>query len=411
VRVAIVHYWFLLNGGGERVIDALAEMYPEADFFTLFADPDSIPESVKGRNLTTSFLNGFPFAQKLNRVLLPFYPAAVESFDLRNYDLVISSDSPPVKGLLLNQSAVHLCYCHTPARALWDSYWETRNNLPRFIRPFYSLGSQYVRMWDYFGAQRVDCFIANSNYVSRRIAKYYRRESTVIYPPVQTSNGYLSPVQDDYYLTVGRLVDTKRVDLLIHACNKLRRRFLIVGAGREANRLKSLAGPTIEFLGHVPETQLPELYARARAFLFAADEDFGIAPVEAQSYGRPVICLGHGGSLETVRGLGLASGPTGLYFQEQTVQSVCDAIQRFETVEDAFRPSLIQDHARQFDKELFKERMRQAVRGALATGYEITHSKSDLAFTRELTNLSPAIGNFSSQLMMTDDELNRTYGD
>jgi glycosyltransferase involved in cell wall biosynthesis len=399
VRVAIVHYWFLLSGGGERVVEVLANMYPQADLFALFADPASIPASLKGRKLTTSFLNKLPLAHRINRLIFPLYPLAVESFDLREYDLVISSDSPPVKGLLLNQSAVHLCYCHTPARGLWDNYSEVCRQRSPLLRPFFSAGAHYVRNWDFSSAQRVDHFIANSEYVSQRIAKYYRRESIVVYPPVETSKGYLSPAQDDYYLTVGRLVDTKRVDLLIQACNKLHKRLVIAGTGREMKRLKAIAGPTIEFLGRVPESELSDLYARARAFLFAADEDFGIVPVEAQSYGRPVICFGHGGSLETVRGYGFTNQPTGLFFPEQTVAAVCDAIQQFETIEDAFRPRLIQNHARQFDLTVFEKRMRQVIDRALYAENEIANRGSEFAFTTSLTKLSQAVSDISPQLV------------
>ncbi|HEX4773755.1 MAG TPA: glycosyltransferase [Bryobacteraceae bacterium] len=399
MRVAIVHYWFLLSGGGERVVEALANMYPQADLFALFADRGSMPESLRDRKLTTSFLNNLPLAHKINRLIFPLYPLAAESFDLQAYDLVISSDSPSIKGLMLNQSAVHLCYCHTPARPLWDNHSEARRQRPPLIRPFFSAGAHYVRKWDFCSAQRVDRFIANSQYISQRIAKYYRRESVVVYPPVEISKGYLSPTQDDYYLTVGRLVDTKRVDLLIQACNKLRKRLVIAGSGREMKRLKTIAGPNIEFLGRVADSELSDLYARARAFLFAADEDFGIAPVEAQSYGRPVICFGQGGSLETVRGHGVTDQPTGLFFQEQTVVSICNAIQQFETIEDDFRPNLIQNHVRQFDLPVFEKRMRRIIDTTLHAENEIANRRSDLTFTTNVSNLSRAVVQNTPQLV------------
>lgn len=391
MRVAIVHYWFLLSGGGERVVEVLADMYPQADFFALFAEPGSVPQNIQGRKLTTSFLDKLPLARRLNRAIFPLYPVAVESFDLRGYDLVISSDSPPVKGLILDQGARHLCYCHTPGRYIWDAYSEFRCGLPRLLRPFYAAASQYLRSWDYTSAQRVDRFIANSKYVSERISTYYRRRSTVIYPPVETAKGYLSPVQDDYYLSVGRLVETKRMELLIQACNKMHRRLLIAGSGREAEKLKPLAGPTVEFLGRVPDAALPELYAKARAFLFAADEDFGIVPVEAQSFGRPVVCFGRGGSLETVLGYGRAPRPTGLFFPEQTVASVCEGIEQFERVEECFDPEFIQRHSRQFDRAVFENRMRHLVESVLHGQTTETDSRAELAFTNDLSRLGQAL--------------------
>jgi glycosyltransferase involved in cell wall biosynthesis len=210
----------------------------------------------------------------------------------------------------------------------------------------------------------VDYFIANSEYVSERIWKYYRRRSAVVYPPVDTSQGYLSPSHDDYYLSVGRLVESKRIDILIGACNRLGRNLLIAGAGRAEKSLKQIAGSTVRFLGRVPDQQLRELYARSRAFLFAADEDFGIVPVEAQSFGRPVIALGRGGSLETVIGHDNAN-PTGVYFRDQTEQSLVDAILRFESIEHSFRPDVIQAHSRQFDSSMFRTRMRELVDTAM----------------------------------------------
>lgn len=361
MRVAIVHYWFLVFGGGERVVEVLADMYPQADIFTLFADDKSIPESLRSHKVTASFLNSSKLARKLNRAVFPIYPLAIESLDLRGYDLIISSDSPPVKGILKDSHQLHLCYCHTPGRFLWDYHKTFRQTLPWLARPAFSIASGYVRRWDYAAAQRVSAFVANSNYVSRRIEAYYGRESTVIYPPIDTKRGYISAHHDDYYLHIGRLVAGKRVELMIEACNRLGRRLVIAGTGREEKTLKSLAGPTVEFLGRVEEAALPDLYANCRALLFAAEEDFGMVPLEAQSYGRPVIAYAKGGSLETVRGHGLHSAPTGLFFHEQTAEALSDAMKNFELVESSFQPSAIQDHARRFDTSVFVRQMRQFV--------------------------------------------------
>jgi glycosyltransferase involved in cell wall biosynthesis len=223
-----------------------------------------------------------------------------------------------------------------------------------------------ARVADFVSAQRVDHFVANSNYIARRIRKYYCRSASVIYPPVSAQKGFIAPRQDDYYLSVGRLIKNKRIDLLIHACNQLKRRLVIVGEGRDERALKAIAGPTIEFAGWVSSDALSDLYARSRAFLFAADEDFGIVSIESQAYGRPVIAYGHGGSLETVRvDDPIGRSDTGVFFPEQSVPGVVEAILRFEAQEDRFRPGEIRDHALGFDSAIFKEKIQEFVSQAL----------------------------------------------
>jgi glycosyltransferase involved in cell wall biosynthesis len=364
MRVAIVHYWFLNSGGGEKVVEVLGDMFPQADIFTLFAEPGSIPANLQSHRTFTSFLDS-KLARKFSRAMFPIYPLAIESFDLRGYDLIISSDSPPMKGILTDPGQLHLCYCHTPGRFLWDFYEPFRSSLPWAARPAFSIISSYLRKWDFKAAQRVDKFIANSNYVAKRIKTFYQRESTVIYPPVNTASAYISETTDDYYLHLGRLVENKRIDLAIEACNRLGRRFVIAGTGRAEKALKAIAGPTIEFLGRVDDAAVPELYARSRALLFAAEEDFGIVPLEAESYGRPVIALGKGGSLETVVPYGQSSKPTGYHFAEQTVDSVCEGILNFEAVEHAFDPVAIRDFAQRFDTSKFVERMHEFIDQAI----------------------------------------------
>lgn len=294
MRVAIVHHWFVSQGGGERVAEALAQMYPSADIFALVADPEKIPQSLRDRSLQTSILNRIPFANRIYRQLLPLYPLAVEQIDLSAYDLILTSDSGPMKGTIVSPSAVHICYCHSPMRYLWDQYHEYRRSMGRIPRAAFSLSAHYVRTWDQRAAQQVTEFAANSCYVASRIRRYYGRESTVIYPPVDTSSGYLVDARRDAYLTVGRLVPYKRIDLLIQACNLLGRELRIIGTGPEEVRLRRQAGKTVRFLGNVDDATLWEEYAHCRAFLFAADEDFGMAVVEAQACGRPVIALGKG---------------------------------------------------------------------------------------------------------------------
>jgi len=373
MRVAILHYWFLLKGGGESVVDALLEIFPDADVFCLFAEEGSIPRSLSPERLHRSELSGIPFANKLNRAVFPLYAAAVGSFDFTGYDLVLSSDSPPIKGIVTPIDTIHISYCHTPGRFIWDLAPKFTAGLPWYLRSIFAHLAARARLSDYVAAQRITHFVANSEYVRKRITHYYGRESTVVYPPVDISHGYIADYTEDYYLAAGRLVATKRVDILIDACNRMSRRLLIVGAGREEKKLRAMAGPTVEFLGRVSNDELWRRYAHCRALLFAADEDFGIVPVEAQAFGRPVIAYGHGGSLETMRvGDRLGSPDTGVFFHKQDAESVMDGIRRFEAREDSFSPREIQKHARKFDKAVFKKRMREVV---------------DLYCTRELADM------------------------
>jgi len=374
LKVAITYHYSLSFGGSERVIEALAEIYPEADFFALFAKEEFIPEKLKSRRITTSVLDRIPGAKRIYRHLLPFYPLAVESLDLSGYNLILSADGAATKGVLTDQGALHLCYCHSPSRSFWDQYFAQRKTMPWLARTAFAPVSQYMRMWDFAAAQRIDGFMANSRYVADRIWKYYRRSSTVIHPPVDTASAYVASEHDDYYLSAGRLIADKHVDVLIGACNRLRRKLRILGTGPEEAGLRAMAGPTIEFFGRVGENELREHYAHCRALLFAADEDFGLVAVEAQSFGRPVIAYGRGGSLETVVGLPQDEPcperfvdqrcPTGVFFEEQTVDSVAAALVRFESVEGYFDPQRIRRHTLQFDTQVFAAKIRQYVQGA-----------------------------------------------
>jgi glycosyltransferase involved in cell wall biosynthesis len=358
LRVAVVHYWYAALGGAERVEEAIAEIFPQADFYALVASEQAIPPALRNRRLTTSFMQRIPGVRRWHRHFLPLYPFALEQFDLSGYDLVISSESGPAKGVITSPRSCHICYCLSPMRYIWDMYHEYRKKMNPLTRLAFSLAAHYARQWDVSTAARVDYFAAISDYVAARIRKYYRRESTVIYPPVDVSAGYVSAKIDDYYLAVGRLVPYKQIDLAIRACNRLGRRLWIVGTGPEYKQLKKMAGPTIEFLGKLDENSLHECYARCRAFLFPAEEDFGIVPVEAQSFGRPVIAFGCGGALETVIGLGEGGNPkaaSGIFFEEQTAESLCGAIVAFEKAETAFSPEFIRAHAQYFSSERFKQ--------------------------------------------------------
>jgi glycosyltransferase involved in cell wall biosynthesis len=375
LRVAIVHHWFVSRAGGERVVDSIASLFPQADLFTLFLDKQKLPPALQKHKITTSILDRSRFARGAHRHFLPFYPLAVEMLDLSGYDLVITSDSGPMKGVLTDPDSTHICYCHSPMRYVWDAHSAYLRQMSPLAQTIFALASHYVRNWDYAAAQRVDHFLANSSYVAGRIRKYYRRESTIIHPPINTSQSYLATKHDDYYLAVGRLVPYKRTDILIDACCRLGRKLVIVGDGPDMKRLRKSSGRNVEFFGEVDEWQLRNVYARCRALLFAADEDFGMVPLEAQSYGRPVVAFGKGGSLETVVGAypallepnpGKAGTITGVFFPDQTADSLTEAILWFESVEEIFIPEQIRSHARRFDTSIFLDRLHKYIADVMA---------------------------------------------
>jgi glycosyltransferase involved in cell wall biosynthesis len=369
LRIAIVHHWFVTQGGGERVAEVFAEMFPEADVFTLVWDPDFVPARIKDHKLTASILQRIPGAKRAHRHLMALYPFAVEQLDLTAYDLVITSDSGPMKGVITRPDAIQVCYCHSPMRYLWDSYHSYSSSMRGPVKWFFAIAAHYVRNWDYVAAQRVTHFLANSAHVAGRIQHYYGRASTVLHPPIDTSRGFIVSSPEDYYLAAGRLVSYKRTDLLIQACNRLNRRLQIVGAGPETRRLQAMAGPTIEFRGPLSTDELWRTYANCRALLFAAEEDFGMVPLEAQACGRPVIAFGRGGALETVRPYrnlhnstsAREARSTGIFFPEQTVESLIQAISYFESIEGSFDPIAIQEHAQEFDTAIFREKMYEFV--------------------------------------------------
>jgi glycosyltransferase involved in cell wall biosynthesis len=361
-RIAIVHYWFVAHRGGERVVETMASMFPQADLFSLVVDPEALPDSLRQRSIETSFLQRLPGSRRWHRRLLPLYPLALEQFDLSGYDLVLSSESGPAKGVLTSARTCHVCYCHSPMRYLWDFYHQYKcgRSFGRWSRPLFTLASHYLRLWDAAAADRVDYFVANSRNVASRIRKHYRRESTVIYPPVNVHAGYVANQVDDYYLVVGQFVDYKRIDLSIAACKRLGRRLHVVGEGEQYTRLRKLAGPSIVFCGALSDRELYEQYAHCRALLFPGEEDFGIVPVEALSFGRPVIAYGRGGVTETVQGFcaGTLNPPetsSGIFFHEPSEDSLIEAMQAFEEVEHRFSPFFIRQQSERFAPEHFQE--------------------------------------------------------
>jgi len=382
LRVALVHYWHIRRRGGERVLEVLGDMFPQADIFMLVYDPGALSDSIKAHKITGSFLQKLPRAHRYHRALLPLYPLALEQLRLDEYDLVISQESGPAKGVITRADACHVCYCHTPMRYLWDMYHEYLSRAPfGFVgRGFYSLACHYVRQWDYATAARVDHFVASSQNGARRIRKYYKRGSDVIYPPVDLDSFSVSEEHEDFYLVVSPLVAYKRIDLAVEACNALKRRLIVIGDGPEKSALMKMGGPTITFLGFQSDEAVREHYRRCRAFLFPGEEDIGLTPIEAQASGRPVIAYGRGGAVETVGGFypGEHVNPeeaTGVFFAEQSADALMEAILAFEAVEAKFSPALIRAQAERFDVAHFKEQLGNFIAGKI-------HEFSDFADRR-----------------------------
>ena len=349
MRAAIIHYWLLNRRGGEKVLDALCRLLPGADVFTLFCDPATLSPELRRHRITTSFLNPL---RRFHRSLLPLMPMALESFDLRAYDLVVSSESGPAKGVITPAGTKHICYCHTPMRYLWDLYPGYRNEWSRspWKRAVMTPLASYLRLWDFASAARVDQFVANSRNVCARIRKIYRRDAQVVYPPVAVDSFYWKP-PDDYFLVVSELTAYKRIDLAVRVFSRSGRRLRIAGSGPESARLRKMAGRNVEFLRRVSDEDLRELYARCRAFLLPGEEDFGITPVEALASGKPVIALGRGGALETVPPFG------GVFFDEPTEECLAAALDRFEQLEPQVTPDELRAHAQRFSEAEFAQKM------------------------------------------------------
>ncbi len=353
MRAAIVHYWLLNRRGGEKVLDALCRLLPDADVFTLFCDPQTLSPEVRRHRIISSFLNPL---RAWHRSLLPLMPLALESFDLRGYDLIVSSESGPAKGVITDSSARHICYCHTPMRYLWDLYPAYRSEWThsRWKRAAMAPLANYLRLWDFSTAARVDRFIANSRNVQARIWKTYRRESDVVYPPVAVQSFYWKP-PEDFFLIVSELVAYKRIDCAVRAFSRSGRRLRIVGDGPEYRRLKRMAAPNIEFLGRVGDEDLRDLYARSCAFVLPGEEDFGITPVEALASGKPVVALGRGGALETVPPFG------GVFYHEPSEEDLNAAVVRLEGIEPSIRPDDLQAYASRFSESEFLRAMAEVL--------------------------------------------------
>jgi len=353
LKVAIVHYWLVNWRGGEKVLEVLLEMFPQADVYTHVYCPEVIAASpLKGRQIRTTFIQSLPFAKKLYQKYLPLMPIALEQLDLSSYDLVLSSESGPSKGVVVPPEVAHVCYCHTPMRYVWDMYheylshsgWATR----WMMRPFI----HYLRQWDRLSADRVDHFVANSDFVAKRIAKFYRREAAVVHPPIDFAEFQLSEADGGYYLVLGALVRYKKADLAVRAFNQLDLPLVVIGEGELYEEIRRLAGPKIKVLGRQSRASILEHYRGCRALVFPGVEDFGIVPLEAMATGKPVIAYGKGGALETV-----IDGVTGIHFREQTEAELIAAVQQLETGAVSFSPERIRAHAANFDVSRFRDRL------------------------------------------------------
>jgi glycosyltransferase involved in cell wall biosynthesis len=353
-RVAIVHDYLNQYGGAERVLEVLHELYPEAPIYTSIYDPDAMPEAYRTWDIRTSWMQRLPDWRRNFRNYFALFPWAFESFDLGEYDLVVSSSSAYAKGVIPRQDAVHLCYCHTPMRFGWRTAdYVLREGITGWKLALLRATLAPLRTWDVGTSLRVDAFVANSQVVAQRIRRYYRRSAQVIPPPVDLAP-YDPCEPEDFYLTGGRLVPYKRIDIEVRACTALRLPLVVFGSGRGLAELEAIAGPTVRFVGRVDDAQLGELYRRCRAYITAGDEDAGIQPVEAMGYGRPVIAYAAGGVLETV-----VDGVTGRFFREQTPAALAVALAQSRT--DTWDAARIRAHAEQWSRERFRKRITEAI--------------------------------------------------
>ncbi|MCL2519494.1 MAG: glycosyltransferase [Spirochaetaceae bacterium] len=358
LKVAIVHYWLVTMRGGEKVVEALCELFPQADIYTHVVNKKNLSPTLLKHNIYTTSISKLPLATKLYQKYLAFMPAALAELDLSSYDLVISSESGPAKSLILPSRLPHLCYCHTPMRYLYDYYHYYLKEAGPLTRFIFKQVAPKLRLWDLAGSNSVSYFIANSANVQNRIARIYRRESEIIYPPVDVSTFIPTNNKKDYYLFFGQLVNYKRVDLAIEAFRQSGKILVIIGGGKKPKNLP----PNVKFLGHIAKEQTLTYLAEARALIFPGEEDFGIIPVEAIACGTPVIAYAKGGALETV-----IEGESGIFFNEQTPSALNAAITKLESGHYNFNAKAMHKLALNFDKTIFKTKITNAVNKLLAS--------------------------------------------
>jgi glycosyltransferase involved in cell wall biosynthesis len=366
LNTAIIHEWLVNYAGSERVVESFTNIWQDAPVYALvdFLDDSQREIILKGKQANTSFIQHLPLARKKHRYYLPLFPKAIESFDLSDYDLIISSSHAVAKGVKKNKDQLHITYCHSPMRYAWD---QGENYLRGFKGSVAKAFIGYLRKWDLKSADRVDYFIANSKHIAGKIKKIYNRNADVIYPPVDTDKCKTSNTKEDFYLTASRMVPYKRLDLVIESFNKMPdKKLIVIGSGPEKDKLKRIAGKNIEILSHQPPETLLDYMAKAKAFVFAAEEDFGIIIVEAMAFGTPVIAWNGGGVRESVK-----DKVTGILYDEQNAESIIEAVKTYEQKIDLFESSVIRNHAEQFSRKNFEEKIKQYV-----------NDKSDIFFNR-----------------------------
>lgn len=370
MKIAIIHDWLVTYAGAEKVLEQIIDLYPKADLFSIV---DFLNQSergfIKNKGVKTSFIQTLPFSKKKYRNYLPLMPLAIENLDVSNYDLIISSSHAVAKGIITGPNQLHISYVHSPIRYAWDLQHQylKEAGLDRGMKGWIAKAIlHYIRNWDYRTANGVDYFVANSKFIARRIWKVYRREADVIYPPVDVSAFTFHDKKEDFYLTASRMVPYKKIDLIVEAFSQmLDKKLVVIGDGPDFNKIKAKATSNVELLGYQPFEVLKDYMQRAKAFVFAAEEDFGITPVEAQACGTPIISYGKGGALETVRGYGQAEKPTGLFFEEQTVKSLVNSIKLFENISDEIKYENCRENALRFSPERFRKEFGDYVKSKL----------------------------------------------
>lgn len=352
MKVALVHDYLVQYGGAERVLEVFTEMFPEAPIYTLIYDNNQLYGAFSDKKIRTSFLQNLPLAKTNHRLFPALMPLAVEDLDLTAYDLVISSSNSYTKGIITRPDAIHICYCHTPMRYAWDDYHRHFQEFDymSFIKNLLPFAMNYIRLWDKISADRVDYYLANSQNVARRISKYYRLNSEVLYPPVNTEINFEPNIEGEYYLMLGRFLPYKHYDIVVKAFVKNGKELHLVGSGPDEEKLKNIAKGynNIKFLGRLSDDEAQQQFRECKAFIFASEDDFGIVPVEAMAAGKPVIAYGRGGALETVE-----DGKTGIFFEEQTPECIIEAVEKFETMQ--FDANYIHNYAQKFSKDNFKQ--------------------------------------------------------
>ena len=357
MKIAIIHDWLVTNAGAEKVLKEILEIFPDADIFSLvdFLNDIDKKQILNNKKVHTSFIQKLPFAKKYFRNYLPLFPKAIESFNLKKYDLIISSSWAFAKGIKKNNNQLHICYCHTPIRYAWDLYEEYTSNIKQPKKFLVQKTLQYIRKWDIKTINRVDYFIANSKFVQKRIQNTYKKTSKVIYPPVDIEKFILEDKKEDFYLTASRLVPYKKTKLIIEAFNKMpNKKLIVIGKGEELNNIKKIAKSNVKIIGYQPEETLIYYMQKAKAFVYAAIEDFGIIPIEAMACGTPVIALNKGGTAETVK-----NGVNGILFENQNTKDMIKAINKFEN--QKFNSHIIRNSVLNFSKENFKHQFKKFI--------------------------------------------------